>query len=485
MKSILIILAGFLLCSAAGAIPPVAGDFMTGPNSAVYVIWFHPEINYYRQGLNQVGPTYPICGGGESGDYAVAQRVALPYGSYLTDFSVKIYPPNQFTPFRYAIFAEGPDSMPLQPAAMIGENTLCGGSPCPDVWVTNQACIFDPAGQPLWLGFIWEFDPPSAPEIVALPVPDAFQFNLLGVGQSGIYSWTELNYAPWFDLSFMAAFPCDTMISMGWRRSVVAADHPDSFLIESTDESSNTTTSMTNSPDTLICRLGYGAIHSVLIRSCYGSQAEEKGLTLPFDSSRVLPISVATALVSHNALSRQYQFDVALRNEASQPLALTVGYDSRWAELPAHIIAEPGMTVFPAAISVPDSVTGDWSMPILLCDGDNHYYPFMLRLSCPSSGQTGADEDEPVATEPASIIAYPNPYRGEGPLLLKVGGSLSNANVYNILGERISGAITTSDGLVIWDGRQATGGQVPSGVYIIRAFDGSGQAVTRAILLLR
>ena len=126
MKTILIILAGCILSGALGAVPPVAGNFMTGPNSTVYVVWFHPEINYYRQGLYRVDPIYPICAGSESGDFAVAQRVALPYGSYLNDFSVNIYQQSQFTPFRYAIFVEGPDSMTLQPALKRGDDTLCG-----------------------------------------------------------------------------------------------------------------------------------------------------------------------------------------------------------------------------------------------------------------------------------------------------------------------------------------------------------------------
>jgi hypothetical protein len=82
-----------------------------------------------------------------------------------------------------------------------------------------------------------------------------------------------------------------------------------------------------------------------------------------------------------------------------------------------------------------------------------------------------------------SILAYPNPFNSEVRLSLAGAENVPiSIGIYDITG-RLVRSLLAINGEALWDGTSDQGGEVSSGVYLIRAAAGSKSAVEKMILL--
>jgi flagellar hook assembly protein FlgD len=88
---------------------------------------------------------------------------------------------------------------------------------------------------------------------------------------------------------------------------------------------------------------------------------------------------------------------------------------------------------------------------------------------------------------------YPNPFNPETwvPYRLSTAGDV-NINIYNVtgqlvrtleLGHREAGSYTAKERAAYWDGRNATGERVASGVYFYNIQSGSFHAIKRMVIV--
>jgi hypothetical protein len=117
----------------------------------------------------------------------------------------------------------------------------------------------------------------------------------------------------------------------------------------------------------------------------------------------------------------------------------------------------------------------------------NDYYNKMFvgkKVPSPSS-------ITPLSTvpAPAALPPHPNPFSRRVTIpFVAVGGEVSRVTIYDITGRLIRELSRETDGgsahVAIWDGRDALGNRVPSGVYLVRLPDG-GTALTRKLTMSR
>jgi hypothetical protein len=103
-------------------------------------------------------------------------------------------------------------------------------------------------------------------------------------------------------------------------------------------------------------------------------------------------------------------------------------------------------------------------------------------LETPLAGSTVSVEDAPRAAM-VSLHAFPNPARGRVSFALRgAGRGPSFVDVYSVGGRRVA-RVAVTGGQAVWEGRDAEGRRLPSGVYWART-DGGREESTAKFLLL-
>jgi hypothetical protein len=90
--------------------------------------------------------------------------------------------------------------------------------------------------------------------------------------------------------------------------------------------------------------------------------------------------------------------------------------------------------------------------------------------------------DDALMPKIASLSAYPNPFNSSVTISLGGFSGLTDIAVYDIAG-RLVRRIEAVGGRAVWDGRDANGLAVESGLYFVRAAGGKGKASTKIVLL--
>lgn len=108
-------------------------------------------------------------------------------------------------------------------------------------------------------------------------------------------------------------------------------------------------------------------------------------------------------------------------------------------------------------------------------------YVFHLELMTPVA-------DEQLTPAPTSISTYPNPFSSICNIEVKSPqNSFADIAVYNLKGQLVktlhNGIVTSSKHSYIWDGKDASNGEVASGVYFIKMTTKTGTYTQRTLLL--
>ena len=455
------------------ASPPIFGGFATGPNSGQYLFWFHPDLYAYEQGVPETGGELNLAPGEVTGVYIAAQRADFPFMTYLTDFSVRIYPDDmypglpgdQFSNFVYAVFRHGDDSLPLTPPLRSGQNSLCGGIPCAEHWATNSIGLLNVAGEDLWLGFQWSETTPSAPQIRCRILSGAGTFNRFGSWTGNIYSWNILEYAPQFRMRLLGIMPSDLSTRFGQRQPAVTSTPPDSFLIDCYASDSAPAHYFCGA-DTLIFRLP-GMFDSVSIASIYDNSSEASSLVVAFDEEKILPVAAIIDFAG-NAAARD-TFHLLLTNDRVDPIDLVLGCDTMMIRGNGCKVSIDGLQTVTVsfAIAVPD---GDSvSSVIIIQDDAGRYYPLLIPVVYPPDQQTPVEETEPTAVRPQhGFDIFPNPSLGTIMFRLYNCAAGARFEIFNIAGQKVAELTTATGVTAIWDGRDRQGRPVPPGIYFAR-----------------
>jgi hypothetical protein len=476
------------------AIPPESGGFMTGQDSALYICWFHPQLHCYEQGIDTDKPEEMIHPSEEPGHYCMIQRGLFPAFSCINGFSAKIYqgdefpdlPGDKFSPFGYAAYFEGGDSLPNQPAIAAGRNRLCEGVPCGDEWVFNPIGLPDPAGENIWFGFEWDYETPTAPAIMGLVLSHAYSFNKIGIQSGEFYQWQNMQYAVIFRNSFLSLLEADTSVSEGWRRSLKPETRPDGFQIKCYHGSLEGGSSpYICGVDTLIFQAPDGMVDSAAIFALYEGIPDDSAIILRFDGNLVTPIIVGLDYLEHDKILNQYVYDLKIANLHQNSLELILGFDSNWVEGSDRRITIVGESMESVRLAVYDGTSGERRIPLVIQDRLHRYYPYLVMIEYPPQGPTGIDDQQEDMPLPSDyLIAYPNPKTGEGNVHLKSEIKLVLIEVFNIVGQKVYENSSDYSGEIIWDGCGRAGAKLPAGIYFARIRDLKGTVLTKKLIIL-
>lgn len=493
MNRVLSLLLLSVLASVAAGAPPLAGGFMTGNDSAVYVYWFHPEVQVWEMGLEGDSGTYDIFPTSTPGVYSMAQRVSLPRWSLVTRFSERLHvgdhypnwPGTQFSPFGYSVYAQGDDSLPQGAPLVAGRDSLLPADAAGGGWVHHPLAVANLTGQAVWFSHDWDPLTPSAPEIKAVRPQGAAGSNRLGIGSGENRVWNNIPYALVFRYRFLTLFASDSEAVGDWRK-IDGEPRPQGFTITRYESSKNDSIEVWNqSPDTLLRPLANGPGDSIAIRTGCGEAAEEEALTLIYDSERTLPIAAAIDCGGCDSIATLCLCHLQVVSHASEPITVLLGLDrSRMAASIDRITIPPLESA-----TVPITVTrpADESRPdfIILDDDARHRYPYLVIVDYTWTGPS--DVNDPVGSPgPHWLFSVtPNPIMPGHPARFRARVASGPVEIFNILGQRVQRISITPGKDATWDGRDGDGRLLSAGVYFARMEGGRDRSNTVKIILVR
>lgn len=95
-----------------------------------------------------------------------------------------------------------------------------------------------------------------------------------------------------------------------------------------------------------------------------------------------------------------------------------------------------------------------------------------------------AADDPAVPAAEVSLSLYPSPFTDQVSIDLKAADTTPlTVKVYNLKGQILRQWSVSGNRTFVWDGRDAAGASVPSGVYLIKAGDGAGAATRKCLKL--
>jgi hypothetical protein len=489
----IIVIFGFCAVSIAGPVP--IGNFMTGPDSAVYLYWYHSGINAYEQGIDGTDVEWPFIAGDQAVGYHIAQNLPFPYLSALTDFNLKIhngdlypqFPGDQYSPFVYSIYDGSGDSMPGGPPLVCGTALLCGGEGCSQEWVVNSFWSPNPAGENRWFVLSWNRTTPTAPQIYSVFAAQGQPPALIGSGYTiDSCLWQSSNYAPLFRARFLSPFPCDTSPVGVWRRTLPNQPSPDSFLIIRYDGSGATDASVI-AADTLIYRICKRNIDSARIVALTGSDVIDSGEVVRFDRGRTLPVSVHFETESGDYEYQSQDGIMTVENASGLSCSICLAYDQRYTKpaIDQFDLPAAGRTEIPIHFSRPmlaDSIPS----PIVLIERSGRFYPVLIWHAMESHQQTAADDLNGERKPPkAALTVLPNPSFGSVKFRIASIARRCTIEIFNILGQKVANIQGSAEKEIIWNGIGPDGRALAGGVYLARLADGIGSPVVTKIILCR
>ncbi|MDD4051948.1 MAG: T9SS type A sorting domain-containing protein [candidate division Zixibacteria bacterium] len=487
------ILPFVLLAGTALGASPVAGGFMTGKDSAVYVYWFHPETQVWEQGIDDDGTAFDVFPAFEPGFCSMAQRISLPNFSFVTTFSERLYlgdhypefPGNQFSPFGFSVYLEGDDSLPARIPILSDRDSLLPENVAGDGWMYHRVDISDLTGDNLWFSHDWDYDTPTAPEIKALRIPVAAATNKIGTGPEGDRQWNGLEYLLVFQYRFLTLIAPDVDTDGAWRKAGTGTG-PEGFLITryaSGDDKA--TNEWCSSADTLLQRLPDGPTDSVSIRAGCDGETGEDALTLAFDPARVLPITVEADCGEYDSSSGVCECILSVISASLDTVELLAGYDWRHVQIPSKRITIPPSGTVAVSATISQSAAGSRRQAILLEDAGRPRYPYLIIVECQSSGHTAVETAPENHGSKTILSVCPNPVTSAGMIRLRTATSQGRIEIFNILGQRVAGLPVNPGGETVWDERDERGRLLPSGVYLVRLVEGRGLPATARVIIVR
>jgi len=493
MKVIYALVCVFACSGMATGAPPVAGGFMSGPDSTLFVYWFHPGLHGYEQGFDGNAKELAFAPGDVAGTYAFAQRADFPAASYTVAFLAKIYsadlseelPGDQFSPFVFRAYYDGGDSLPQEPPFISGINRLCGGQPCAQEWVENAVGVSNMAGESIWFGFEWVDSTPAAPAIQTVAASEGRPAGKFGVKDGDGYDWSNLPYTPVFRNRFLSICAVDTVVESGWRCPINHDLPPDSFLIIWHGAQAKNVLFQVSDTDTLRSRMpqAYERPDSVEVRAFYGDELDTSGAWLHFDPAQVAPLRAS--FVYDESRSSGNTFDLLLENTGSETLDLILGYDDHQVTTEWREITLNGST--PA--SIPFQVTAPpqdtTTFLVTVADNKHGYYPYLVSVPYPPGNQTDVNQSENMVSIPdmISITINPNPCRHRATIAATNAKGAVAFEIFNILGQKIAELSGKSGAEATWDGCDDRGQRQAAGIYLVR-LAGSRSSLAKRLVLL-
>jgi len=467
---------------------------MAAGDTALYVYWYHPSVNAYERGFDGEVSEKDLSPGGDCGPYAMAQKVTFPHMVYISSFSIKMcltdnfpsLPGDQFSPFAYGLYAEGPDGMPEADPVVYGRNALCGGIPCGNQWVENRIAKFYPDERDMWFAMEWADSTPAAPEVKCAVIDGAETFNSLGIWEENDFSWQMTFYCLMFRYRFNTIFAVDTVVEAGWLRPVNDTLVPDSFIVRCCrPDTAGGEAQYSIGTDSLLFDIGDRLCDSVIIYSVYDGLVEDSGLVLRFDKNRQTPLTVAVEPDSRG--SPADSFRLLIGNDRAEPLHLVLGYDNSLltAERDSLTIGEYVTTGVDFEINGMENDSMD--ILVFLQDSAARFYPALAKGSYPFDIPTAIDDDEGGAGSESRPVfrLYPNPGREQVVFRFRSDRKTERLEIFNLLGQKVISWPVTANREIVWRGRDRQGRRLPAGVYFARLIDAGKSVYTRKVMLLR
>ncbi len=480
-------------CGCLYGAPPISGGFMTGPDSAVYVYWFHPDLYLYEQGIDGEVDELNLAPGDVPGEYSIAQKAHFPFMSFITDFYIEMnpgddfpsLPGDQFSLFGYSAYVTGSDSMPFQPAVISDTNRLCGGIPCGDEWAKNRIDLLNLDGSDMWFGMEWMDSTTSAPQIKCAILPDAERYNKLGIKSGDFYSWNDLNYFAIFRYRFLTTIPADSSMVMGWRHDLIGENRPDSFLVRCFDiDYHDILAQYVVLADTLCLRLPHDQADSVEIIAFRGETLEDSSLVLTYDRTAKIPM--LADIEFERSFPGSNSFDLIVINTGPAALDLTLGYDKGTIGGESQNVSLEAYATSSVPFEVNASEGDSLEMLIVIQDSDRRHYPFLARAPYPP--QIPTDEANAVDSMPqdlAIITIRPNPCYQRAVISSKGMMRPAVVEIFNIIGQRVAEKILQPGQELVWEGRDLAGQNLPSGIYLARISPDGKATTAKKFILLR
>jgi len=476
-----------LACSGlAGTTPPAQVGFMTGPDSAVFVYWVHPDIHCYEQGGDTGAAELNLVPGDEFGIFAVASRFSFPILTCFHTFSVKVnqgdlypgLPGDQYSPFGYGVYPDDHDTCPSPHSIMSGANALCGGGPCVDEWAENDVFLPNPAGADLWAAFQWADSTPTAPQLrCQTPAPDGSS-NVLGIYDGEKFRWSGLDHRPVFRLHLLSMIALDSVRSPNWRRISPANPPPEAFVIRFFAGGVHVDSTVIFRTDTLIVKVPIRDVDSVQVYSLYEGSRGEESASAALCEDRIPPLMTEIIPAGYN--NEYTDVQLLITNSGEERLELAMGFSAEIIPEGDEVLelrSRETVTV-PLRIATEPGDTG--RAVIVLQERTRQYYPQLISVSFPDSGQTDADDiSERETIQPIELRLYPNPSAGGVNIWASGTSGPSRVDIYNILGQRVASLAITPDAATEWDDCAA-----PPGVYFVRMRTDDG-CITRRLMRLR
>lgn len=481
------------LASVAAGAPPLAGGFMTGNDSAVYVYWFHPEVQVWEMGLEGDSGTYDIFPTSTPGVYSMAQRVSLPRWSLVTLFSERLYvgdhypnwPGTQYSPFGFSVYAEGDDSLPQEMPLVAGRDSLLPAGAAGGGWVHHPITVPNLTGRTFWFSHDWDPLTPSAPEIKAVRPQGAAGGNRIGIGAGENRIWNSIAYTLVYRYRFLTLFAPDSEAVGDWQK-IDGGLRPQGFTITRYESTKDDSIEIWNqSPDTLLRLLPNGPGDSIAIRTGCGEAAEEEALTLIYDSERTLPITAAIACGSCDSIANLCLCQLQVVSHASEPTTVRLGLDQCRMAAPVNRITIPPLE----SVTVPITITrpADESRPdiIILDEDSRHRYPYLVIVDYAWTGPSAVNDPVGFPGPHRLFSVTPNPITPGNQARFRARAAFGPVEIFNILGQRVQRISITPGKDASWDGRDSDGRLLPAGVYFARMADGRNQSSTVKIILVR
>jgi hypothetical protein len=272
-------------------------------------------------------------------------------------------------------------------------------------------------------------------------------------------------------------------VNYGWRREIIGDNAPDSFHILCYVSGSDVPNEYYAAADSLFGRIPAKNIDSVAIASCYDDAPENEFLILRYVEDKAAPV-VGEILPDKNDPTES-NFELYLDNIGADSAALILGYDSRYIEGEVREIVLSGFGSAVVPFQVTSEVSDSMELMIVIQDREDRYYPHLVRAFYPLQNPTDAAEGDAVVPDLFDLKIYPNPGRDN----FKISGTglrrATKAEVCNILGQRVAEISLYPDRDAVWDGRNAGGESMPSGIYFIRIFEARSGWLTRRLVLMR
>ncbi len=478
-------------CGPLAAVPVMMAGFASGPDSIEYLYWFHPQLHCYRMSLIEGGTQYPIIAGVEPGDYCLAQRLSLPAFSYLDRFDVMVLPFDQFpeyagdqySPFRYLLFKDGPESCPAQKPLVSGQNAYCSNQPCESNILENELRCSLLSGGEYWFGIQWMYETPAAPQFLGVLRPDLFKYNSLGIKEGNEYHWGNSSYLLSLRSYLCGLTKLGTENSVGHLEKMLPQDSPDSFMIEY--YGAGEYAALMVGVDTLICPAPQFPIDSAVISPYYDNMKREPYSVAPSVKPR-LPLTMELTYAGKHESQDIYLYHLYMSNESVETLSVIIGFDRQWLQSDSIRYQIASLSAIDIAVWAEERPSAQRQIPLVIEDWERQYNPLFVFVEYPPEPSTAVGNESEITQFPSDyVVIFPNPGEADQPINFKSEVLKFEVDIFNILGQKVKSLSANVGNQIAWDAHDRDGQRLAPGIYVARIKMAGGLIKYSKMIILR